>query len=215
MRGTGKKFATALTLTMLLMMTGCAGPSPAPDDPPAPDGQPPVDEESPANEEQEASVDTAALSPFDQTVACLVGTWEVDPASEFWEIPAGDADEVSGTFFIMFDEAGGFGVEYQSWRIYVDIVEEIDQSVEAVWDGMVVGEYSVGDDGLVDATMTHSDATITTVMTYPERVDTDVIELMDPIPMFYRCDGDQLFGFAKTVPDSETPLIIYNISSRP
>lgn len=210
MRGNGKKFATALALTVLLMTTGCAGPSPIPGDPSAPDdGQPPADEE------QETSADAAVLSPVDEALDCLVGTWEVDPASEFWEIPAGDADEVSGTFFIMFDEAGGFGVEYQNWRIHVDVVEDFAISEEVVWDGMVVGEYAIGEDGLVDATVTQSEANITTVMTYPERVDTDVMELMDPIPMFYRCDGDQLFGFAKTVPDSESPLIIYNISSRP
>lgn len=157
------------------------------------------------------SADPGSSTPFDQALACLPGVWEVDKSSFLWENTAGDADEVSGTFYIMFDPAGGFGVEYQSWRIYTDVVKEANASSEAVWDGMVTGEYTVGDDGMVETTVIDSSATVTTVLSFGTSVETQVIDVDIPIPTVYQCDGDQITGFAKTNGDE---VVRYNISER-
>lgn len=202
MRGKKKMAVIALALATLLAASGCATP-PTPPGPVVPPGSP--------DDRQETSVDPGPSTPFDQAYACLPGVWEVDKSSVSWQIAAGDADEVSGTFFIMFDPAGGFGLEYQSWRVLTYIDKETGISTEGVWDGMVTGEYTVGEDGTVETSVIHSSATLTTVMSTPVGDDRDVIDIDIPIPTVYKCDGDQIIGFAKTNGDE---VIRYNISER-
>lgn len=192
---------SALAVSTLLALVGCSS---------QPGPPPPGGATLPADE-QETSAGPGSSSLFDQALDCLPGTWEVDKSSEFWETAAGDADEVSGTFFIMFDPAGGFGMEYERWHIFTDIIDDIDYSVDVVWDGMVVGEYTVGDDGMADTTVIDSSATITTVMSTPQGDETDVVEVDFPVPTVYQCDGDQITGFAKV---DGSPVIIYNLVER-
>jgi hypothetical protein len=196
-----KAVLTACVLT--LVITSCAS------EPPGPSGQP-LPEEEPAP----TSEDSGSASPFDQTLACLPGKWEVDRSSEFWDIAAGSADEVSGTFYIMFDPAGGYVVEYDSWRIFTHVNEDIGYSTEVVWDGSVTGEYTVGDDGRVETTVIDSGATVTSVTETSMGVDKGATPVGDPIPMFYQCDGDQILGFVKGEAESGSPHIIYNLSER-
>lgn len=188
---------------LLLAMAGCAS------EPPGPSGLPVPDEEPVPTSE-----DSDPVSPFDQALACLPGKWEVDKTSEFWEGAAGGADEVSGTIFIMFDPAGGYVVEYESWRIFTHINEDLDYSTEVVWDGAVTGEYTVGDDGRVETTVIDSGATITSLMATPMGDDEEVTPVEDPVPMFYQCDGDQILGFPKGEADAGNPFIVYNLSER-
>lgn len=199
----GIKVFTACVLTLAL--AGCASELPGPTGPPPPEEP---DQPVPASEE------TGSASPFDQALSCLPGKWEVDTSSEFWDLAAGDADEVSGTFFIMFDPAGGYVIEYDSWRIFTHVVEDIGYSTEVVWDGAVTGEYTVGDDGRVDTTIIDSDATVTSVIKTPVGDENGVDPVGDPIPMFYHCDGDQILGFVKGEAEAASPHIIYNLAER-
>lgn len=201
MRGKKKMVVTALALATLLVAAGCAGPPLPP--PPGGPGSP--------DDRQETSADPGPSTPFDQALACLPGIWEVDKSSPWLDLMTSDADEVSGTFFIMFDPAGGFGLEYQNLRIFTYIDKESGISTEGVWEGMVTGEYTVGDDGTVETTVIHSSATLTTVMSTPVGDDRNVIEIDIQIPTVYKCDGDQIIGFAKTNGDE---VIRYNISER-
>ncbi|SFS07343.1 hypothetical protein SAMN04487783_0947 [Agrococcus baldri] len=189
----GSRFARAtLVVAALLVTTACStAPPPAPD--PAPPGEPSGSAPAPDPAPSAAAVDERSAS--ERALDCLPGRWQVDPASPAWDVPAGDADEVSGTFSVVFDGAGGFGLEYHQWRIFTEIRDGTGSSVEVIWDGTLIGEYTVGQDGLVATSPIDSDVTTTSTMTTAGIVETDVTDVeRQPVPVQYRCDGDRLTG---------------------
>lgn len=147
---------------------------------------------------------------------CFPGDWQVDQSSDAWQVPAGDADEVTGTFSVSFAADESFRMDYERWYLYEVYLAAPggDSYVETTWDGTFTGEYVVDEEGAGTLEIADSSVTLDQVQVmFGEVVEEDsgMTPIDDePIPLIYTCDGDRLVGFPVIEPDRPEPWVVYD-----
>lgn len=198
----------ALLALSLLVVGGCssaepgdprdAGGGPSAADPgPAPSDSAPSDPE-----ESDGEAEPAALGGT-TAAQCVLGSWQIDKSSEMWMLWGGDDDnvELSGDVLIHFTDADFYGIEYDEVVILNTIIDDLDYTVETVWNGLSSGFYEVHDDGRV-TTEVVPESTITTTQTTPAGTEISENVVGEPFPLHYTCEGDRMYGFAQEDPAS-------------
>ena len=165
-----------------------------------------------ADESTDGSADNAQSGE-----RCFAGDWQVDQTSDAWQVPAGDADEVTGTFSVSFSADGSFQMNFDEWfmhEVYHSGASTGESYVDTTWDGTLSGQYVVDEAGAATLEVAESSLTLDqTQVMFGEVVEEDsgIMPIDDePIPLIYTCDGDRLIGFPVIEPDRAEPWVAYD-----
>ncbi|MGF3056900.1 hypothetical protein [Microbacterium sp. YY-01] len=155
--------------------------------------------------------DAADGDAVQQARECLIGEWNIDRSSDLWDVPAGDADKVSGNIVAAFSGEHDFELRFDRWYIYYDNGAEVDSFIEATWDGVISGEYAIDTGGIATVNVVDSTATIETLTSFVGGVEEDTQRAEDaPLPVIFTCEGDQLVGFLGSDSDRAEPYAIFD-----
>lgn len=167
------------------------------------------------SQDDDTSTESGSHSDVQAVQQCLGGDWEIDRSSEFWDIPAGEADEVTGTVYVVFSADGEFRMIFEQWYIYVDNGAEIGNYVETTWNGTLSGEYVVDEGGFAVVEVTDSSAKIDTVIAFGKNIEEETTRVEDqPVPLVFTCDSDRLLGFPVADQDRSEPFAVYDRTNR-
>lgn len=147
------------------------------------------------------------------TRECLVGSWELDKSSQYWQDMLEISTETLGTFYVTLADDGAFVIDYDEMRFFADISDELELgpagtgATEVIWQGQARGLYEVNDAGIVYTEITSSDATTYSEIRLGDDVEVETEDIGDPIGVEYTCMDGKLEGNPPGLAGQEPPYL--------